>query len=294
MQISVSYVLIATSALPLLTSAHLYMNMPGVYRNNVDELPPLNANGADFPCGVRNFDSKQGNGPTLTPGQNNQGVIQLFGTAVHGGGSCQVSITYDSPPKKNSVWKVMKSFEGGCPMDTDGNLNPALGLNNKLPELRYTVPSGLPGGQATIAWTWFNRRGQREMYMRCQSVSINSNTRNRGAFDRLPDMFVANIRSENQCSTTEGGNLKFPQPGSDKRGNGNSAPVGRDCVSKATRERKNRKMKRALRIARSLLEDVDSHEEASDIHGLAQDDYDIGRSLKRGDEFEDDESRKWT
>ena len=114
-------------------------------------MPPLDPTGIDFPCAVSDFGNVDGEGPTLSPGQG--GEIKLFGTAVHSGGSCQISITYDQPPNKNSVWKVMKSFQGGCPLDVQGNL-PDIGdpTTNALPALQYTVPQGLPSGKATVAW----------------------------------------------------------------------------------------------------------------------------------------------
>lgn len=46
-------------------------------------------------------------------------------TAVHGGGSCQLSITYETDPRKQkdpSSWRVIYSIEGGCPTDAPGNL----------------------------------------------------------------------------------------------------------------------------------------------------------------------------
>ncbi|KAF8419297.1 hypothetical protein EV426DRAFT_505980, partial [Tirmania nivea] len=208
--------------------AHLAMVNPGVYGGG-DPLPPLSEDGSNFPCTVPSFGGSDGEGQTLNPGQGAE--IMLKGTAVHSGGSCQVSITYDQPPNKNSVWKVMKSFQGSCPIQADGNLQvPAGGpLENTLPPLGYTVPADLPAGKATIAWTWFNKSGQREMYMRCHKATIGGSG-NKGAYDALPDMFVAQIQTTT-CKIPEGTSVTFPNPGSQVQGSGDGSPTG-DCGPK--------------------------------------------------------------
>lgn len=224
MKFTLATIAAAAAFLPVI-EAHLYMNMPGLYRTG-DNMPPLAESGANFPCSVDSFTANE-DGPTLNPGQGAE--IKLFGTAVHSGGSCQISITYDQPPNKNSQWKVMKSFEGGCPVRIDGNL-PAGGdpTTNALPPLPYTVPSNLPAGPATIAWTWFNRSGNREMYMRCHKATIGGGNSDKGAFNSLPDMLVANIATRD-CRVREGVNVKFPNPGSELVGSGDGAPEGSQC-----------------------------------------------------------------
>ncbi|KAF8417319.1 hypothetical protein EV426DRAFT_721263 [Tirmania nivea] len=237
MHFTLKTIFAATALLPLLANAHVHIsNMPGVYLSS-DNMPPVEASGANFPCAVNNFDRKNGEGPTILPGRG--GKIQLMGTAVHSGGSCQISITYDSPPNKNSNWRVIKSFEGGCPLNHNGNLDASLGANHKLPPLDYTMPKGMPSGAATIAWTWVNNTGNREFYMRCQAVKIGGKKKNKRVFDKLPPMFVANIASENKCTTAAaaGKNIIFPNPGKTKVGNGNAKPNGNDCYTGAERRR---------------------------------------------------------
>jgi len=150
MKFTLATIAAAIAFLPMI-EAHLAMVNPGVYQGG-DPVPPLADDGSNFPCAVPSFGSSDGEGPTLTPGQGAE--ILLKGTAVHSGGSCQVSITYDQPPTKNSVWKVMKSFQGACPVEASGNLPEVPGgpLSNTLPPLSYTVPADLPAGKATVAW----------------------------------------------------------------------------------------------------------------------------------------------
>ena len=67
------------------------------------------------------------------------------------------------------------------------------------------------------------------MYMRCHKATIGGSG-NKGAFDALPDMFVAQIQSTT-CKVPEGINVTFPNPGSQVQGSGDGSPTG-DCGSK--------------------------------------------------------------
>lgn len=206
--------------LPALVSAHVSMNYPDSVYTHHDgtDLNPLNPDGSNYPCFYT--DGGSGTFPTLALGS--QSRIGLQGSAVHGGGSCQISITYDVPPNPHSTFKVIKSFQGDCPIHADGNL-PA-DPTHPLPGLQYNLPSTIPGGKAVVAWTWFNKIGNREMYMRCAPVTLTGGSKDSTQYDALPDMFKANIG--NGCSTTEGVDLTFPDPGSDVVGTGNGPPVG--------------------------------------------------------------------
>ena len=143
MKFIITTIAIAAAFVPMM-EGHLKMVNDGTYPGGDGLGPVVKEN---FPC-TRDGGEPEKDGPTLTPGDSAK--ISLEGTAVHGGGSCQISITYDQPPTEKSVWKVMKSFIGGCPVDNDQNLNP--GSTEKLPPLNYQIPRGLPSGKATIAW----------------------------------------------------------------------------------------------------------------------------------------------
>jgi hypothetical protein len=139
-------------------------------------------------------------------------------TAVHGGGSCQISITYETDPTKQkdpSNWKVIYSILGGCPSDTVGNLNTAIACTTEnqadcVNAFTFEIPAGVKTGHAIMAWTWFNNVGNREIYMNCINTEL---TGDGSEMDSFPAMFVANLASIDKCPTTESMNVAFPNPG---------------------------------------------------------------------------------
>lgn len=229
MQFSTATVAAVAAFLPALVSAHVRMvSPPTVFRGDMSgtfDLNPLDPSGDNYPCYFTS--GSAGEVPVYAPGSSQE--IGLQGTAVHGGGSCQVSVTYDNPPTKDSVFKVLESYEGGCPLAALGNL-PA-GSQTGIPPLPYTLPADIPSGNAVIAWSWFNRIGNREMYMRCAPIKISGTNTDKTGFNALPDIFKANIA--NGCSTVENTNVIFPNPGSNLVGKGDGAPVGGDACGLA-------------------------------------------------------------
>ncbi|KAJ2906264.1 hypothetical protein MKZ38_002343 [Zalerion maritima] len=131
--------------------------------------------------------------------------ITITGGAFHGGGSCQLSLSYD----QGTTFKVIKSFIGNCPSA------------NGETSYDVTVPSDAPSGDAVFAWTWFNKIGNREMYMNCAVVTISGSSSKRDieaqkrdvAFDNRPNIFVANIDGTDGCQTSEMIDVDFPNPG---------------------------------------------------------------------------------
>jgi len=65
--------------------------------------------------------------------------------------------------------------------------------------------------------------------MRCHKATIGGSGA-KGAFNALPNMFVANIQTTT-CTIAEGISVNFPNPGSQVQGSGNGNPTG-DCGSK--------------------------------------------------------------
>ena len=130
------------------TNGHMILLTPPPYGN--PDSSPLEASGSNFPCkGTSNA-----GGQTTNMAIGSKQSLSFKGSAVHGGGSCQVSLTTDNPATKNSKWQVIHSIEGGCPArNAAGNLgdNPNLQGGDRYD---YTIPQGINPGKYTLAWTW--------------------------------------------------------------------------------------------------------------------------------------------
>jgi hypothetical protein len=205
-------------------SAHMKMSQPVPYGASSLDNSPLIADGSDFPCKQRTgvYDL-EGASNVMAVGSTN--TLSFIGSAVHGGGSCQVSLTTDQQPTKDSKWMVIKSLEGGCPADVPGNL-PADAAAADPTTFSYTIPQGIAPGQYTIAWSWVNKVGNREFYMNCGPATITAATKKRYAPNAptsqnkrqatFPDMFVANLAGvSNSCTTTENVDIVYPDGGAD-------------------------------------------------------------------------------
>jgi hypothetical protein len=202
--------LAAILAMATATSAHMTMQSPVPYGPKPNN-SPLMADGSDFPC-------KVGPGGSYAVTTMNEWTVGAdvtltydFGTATHGGGSCQISVTKDKSPTPNSVWKVIHSMEGGCVTTDPGN-------NGAIGNIPFKVPAELPEGELTMAWTWFNKVGFRELYMNCAPINVSGGTGE--GFDDLPDMAVANIAGQGTCATTENFDYTFANPGKSVSKNG--------------------------------------------------------------------------
>ncbi|KAF2093061.1 hypothetical protein NA57DRAFT_49147, partial [Rhizodiscina lignyota] len=185
----------------LLTPAlgHMMIGEPVPYGQATLDNSPLEATGGDFPCKQRAgvYDITTEN--EYKPGTDNP--LSFIGSAVHGGGSCQLSLTTDREPTAKSDFRVIWSAIGGCPGTDSGPAN-----------FTFQIPSSIPNGKYALAWTWFNRIGNREMYMNCAPVTVSgSSAKGNSAMEALPKMMVANVG--NGCTDTEGTDPQFPDPG---------------------------------------------------------------------------------
>ncbi|KAJ5388791.1 hypothetical protein N7509_011332 [Penicillium cosmopolitanum] len=141
-------------------SAHMQMSKPYPIRSPLNKdsngkkdysyTNPLQSSGSDYPCkgyAKDDFESQ------ATYKQGQKYTMELEGSATHNGGSCQLALTYD----QGETFKVIESILGDCPI---------------AKEYDFTIPSDAPDGEALLAWTWFNKVGNREMYMNCAFVTV--------------------------------------------------------------------------------------------------------------------------
>jgi hypothetical protein len=209
-----------TATLFASVNAHFLINVPTPISGSAIK-DNLAASGSDFPCHGADLSNPMTRTAMAVGDTQPLGFDLANGanTAVHGGGSCQISITYETDPLKvrdPTNWMVIKSYIGGCPTDATANLDPGAvmcnGSNspNCVNNLSFNIPPEVRDGNAVLAWTWFNNVGDREMYMNCAAVSF---TRGQNQLDSLPTMFVANLANITQCKTTENFNTNFPNPG---------------------------------------------------------------------------------
>ncbi|CAG7929276.1 unnamed protein product [Penicillium olsonii] len=248
-------VAIISGLLASTVSAHMQLSTPYPIRSPLNKdakgqkdysyTNPLSSSGSDYPCKGYAKDDFEAVA-TWAPGSKQH--MELEGSATHDGGSCQLALTYD----QGETFKVIESIEGDCPIEK---------------KYDFEIPSDAPAGDALFAWTWFNKVGNREMYMNCAMITIGDsgdrtanatetekrdemeapkhmaetkpNMREQGknlnaaqsSFDSLPDLFVANVKQEGECVTIEGEAVHFPKPG--PKLVGKAEGPGFKCSSKA-------------------------------------------------------------
>jgi hypothetical protein len=158
---------------------------------------PLLKDGSNFPC--KGYQNDRPFVPVATYSAGSTYNMTIAGSAVHGGGSCQLSLSYDN----GATFRVIKSMIGGCPLTSTYD---------------FTIPSYAPDGNALFAWTWQNEMGNREYYMNCATVSIEGSSaskRDTSSFEALPFIWKANVPGVNTCVTIEGEDPVYPLPGPD-------------------------------------------------------------------------------
>ncbi|PNS19724.1 hypothetical protein CAC42_7691 [Sphaceloma murrayae] len=198
---------LAVAALSSVTSAHIILSNPTpfAFQNPDHKLDPLLSDGSDYPCKKVNGQplQSQGSNPIAVGQQYN---LEWTNYVTHGGGSCQLSVTRDLDPTKSSVFKVIKTWQGGCPIASTGNTAP-----NPLP---WEMPSEVQNGDAVLAWTWIPRFSQsEELYMNCAPITVSGGASDDSAFNQLPDLYVPNLPSSSCHKPLIGQNLVVPNPG---------------------------------------------------------------------------------
>jgi hypothetical protein len=194
-----AFITLAAIATPAL--AHIEMKSPPPLRSAFNPqykdgpiqdtyTNPLNKDGSNYPCKGFAGDVPSMSQAVATLNAGSSFTVELAGSAVHGGGSCQFAVSYDA----GMTWGVLHSIVGNCP--TEGA------------SYTFDVPAGLPSAKNVLfAWTWFNKVGNREMYMNCAAVDVMGSS---GSIE-LPKMFEANHFAD-QCTTPDSQDVDFAKP----------------------------------------------------------------------------------
>ncbi|APA06639.1 hypothetical protein SS1G_04786 [Sclerotinia sclerotiorum 1980 UF-70] len=192
-------------------NAHLSLTYPPPFRSALNPnavqsqidysiTSPLSSSGSNFPCKYNDMGTPGGK-PVATWAAGATANWTVGTGAVHGGGSCQVALSYDS----GKTFRVIHSYIGSCPAAVGASAD-------------FTVPADAPAGEAMLAWTWQNQIGNREFYMSCASVTIESSASKvraapAVAFSSRPDLFLVNLG--NGCTSVESKAVNYPNPGPD-------------------------------------------------------------------------------
>ncbi|KAF2422881.1 hypothetical protein EJ08DRAFT_672711 [Tothia fuscella] len=221
------------------TSAHAVLNTPHGFPG-LDPVinGPLGLQFA-FPCQYGpNAKYDFSNATQVAAGQKT--LLSLIGSAVHGGGSCQVAIA-KKPSSDPKDWKVIQTMIGGCPstvtvglgnLDTISESSPigrtATYPNGKqcaspdsdetdcVKSYNIAIPKDIASGKYFFSWSWFNKIGNREMYQNCAPIEVTNGASNDDYYNNLPSIFLANVDSK-PCTTADNGPekgvLDIPNPG---------------------------------------------------------------------------------
>ncbi|KAI8632431.1 hypothetical protein F5Y19DRAFT_363899 [Xylariaceae sp. FL1651] len=209
--------------------------------NKIDNSP---LTGSNYPCKVTSdpasFYSKDGLDNTMAIGEPQ--TLSFIGSAVHGGGSCQLALTKDPQPSASTSWQVILSIEGGCPSKNGQGAD----------EYQFTIPDGVAPGDYVFAWTWVSKlSGQPEYYMNCAPITVTGGSGKRDLshnetmdlFPRdtqFPELAVFNLATINDCKSTLSTDPTYANPGSNvmKPGSSNNfAPItGTNCVPKGAKD----------------------------------------------------------
>ncbi|KAM0815495.1 hypothetical protein AB5N19_01289 [Seiridium cardinale] len=203
-----SVLLYASTAMLVIAPAgsHVVLETPRPFKPA--EYGPTNpVEAGTFPCKAPEGVKLEMDGSPTEMAVGEDQLLTFQGMAVHGGGSCQISLTSDIDdefqPHKDSRFFVIHSIEGGCPArNVTGNLD---GPNSD--KYYFKVPSGVDPGKYVLSWSWVPRiGGQPEFYQTCAPIVVSPSKASRkrqsiperretsiARREVFPDIFMANM-----------------------------------------------------------------------------------------------------
>ncbi|KAI8966698.1 hypothetical protein F5Y11DRAFT_361752 [Daldinia sp. FL1419] len=220
-------------------NSHMIMKTPKPFGGpDLDNSPLTSSN---YPCKLKGdpatFYSTSGLDNTMAVGESQ--TLSFTGSAVHGGGSCQLAVTKDLQPSVSTSWQVILSIEGGCPSKSGQGAD----------TYDFKIPDGVEPGKYVFAWTWISKlAGQPEYYMNCAPITVTGGKSKRADNETMelfprdtqfPELFVGNLADINSCKTEPSTDPQYPEPGPNvihPGTNNHFAKVqGSDCVPKGAK-----------------------------------------------------------
>ncbi|KAL2263557.1 hypothetical protein VTK26DRAFT_6205 [Humicola hyalothermophila] len=207
------------------TTAHMQLTYPPPLRSRLNPhtrpsdidyslTSPLSPSGPDYPCrGALALLGTPTAAPVATWTAGAAYNFTVAGGAPHGGGSCQAALSVDG----GRAFRVLRSYVGGCPSGEAGRSGSSSSSSSSSSSWAFRVPRDVGSVRgAVFAWGWYNRLGNREFYQNCavvDVVAVVGGGLERVPFGTRPEMFKANVG--NGCTTVEGKDVEFPDPGPD-------------------------------------------------------------------------------
>ncbi|KAJ1658708.1 hypothetical protein IWQ61_002093 [Dispira simplex] len=98
-------------------------------------------------------------------------TVVFEGSAIHNGGHCEFSLSYDGGKQFVAIQTILKTCF----------------LSGKT--FNVPIPQDAPSGKAVFAWSWVNASGNREFYMTCSDIEIQGG---KGGALKGPQMITPN------------------------------------------------------------------------------------------------------
>ncbi|KAK5115944.1 hypothetical protein LTR62_000400 [Meristemomyces frigidus] len=199
--------LVGSAALFGGVNAHIKIMTPTPFGNSTLDTSPLNnaaigSSASNFPCKQRSGVYDIAERTPIAVGADQPLIFS--GSASHGGGVCQLAMTTDAEPTANSIFKLFTVIEG-CPIKDDST-------SGGISDYSFKLPQGTPNGNLTLAWIWYNRIGNREIYMNCMPVEVTGGSDDKTAYEAMNNAYIINQPTED-CSSQEMGDTIIPNPG---------------------------------------------------------------------------------
>ncbi|KAJ1656455.1 hypothetical protein IWQ61_003972 [Dispira simplex] len=144
-------------------------------------------------------------------------TVVFEGSAIHNGGHCEFSLSYDGGKQFVAIQTIIKTCF----------------LSGKT--FNVPIPQDAPSGKAVFAWSWVNASGNREFYMTCSDIEIQGG---KGGVLKGPQMITPNYDGNSPTigefgtgGGDDGSKYYKERPNIEVSGSGASSPSGGNSTS---------------------------------------------------------------